>query len=83
MLGVFAFDLAWPLLLDDLGEVLERYRASLGIDDPDRTDLIGIVPPGLGQPNAQWVPLSSSKTVPTVVPPSEATASSTSEALMP
>ncbi len=57
VLDVFALDLAGPFLLGDLGEVLERDRASLGIDDPDRADLVGIVAPRLGEADPQRVPL--------------------------
>ena len=57
VLGAFALDLARPFLLDDLGQVLERNRAALGIDDPDRADLFGVFAPGFGQAHSQRVAL--------------------------
>src|ERR1700733_12065048 len=57
VLDVLSLDLAGPFFFHDVDEVLEYNGPSLGIDDPDRTDLGGIVAPRLGEAYPKRMPL--------------------------
>ncbi len=57
VLYVFTLNLVGPFLLGDFGEIFERNRPTLRIDDPDRADLVGIVAPRLREADSQRVPL--------------------------
>ena len=83
-LDVLALDLAGPLLHGNVGQVFQRDRAALIINDPDRADPCRHRPrQEAGRRTWSRCLICPSNTVPTVVPPRAATASSTSEALIP
>src|SRR5262245_21244452 len=55
-LNVFTLDLTRSFLHRELGKFLQSNRTPLRVDDPDRANLLDVIPPRLRQTNLQPMP---------------------------